>query len=147
MTRTPCTKRVRGSSQTPLLLFLLFLLGAGGYNYNRNLQIEQREPRPYASYAESDLLSLRDAYEAEAQALEAQYSKARSRLGKAQRVGLIDENIDAFEAAQKRSNRARELGGEISMQRAATRQIEDELAKREGERSPLKLHLRRLTTI
>jgi len=136
----------RGVSTLPVLV-LVGLLAAGAFNYHRNWQTEASVPRPYESYSQADLEALLAAYQAENAQAEQRYEAARERLGREQQTGMLDQNIAAFEAAQRGSEKARGLGAMLSMQKTATDEIEAELARREADADRLKVHLRRLLTI
>ena len=138
--------RNHGISMLPVVV-LLGLIAAGGYNYHRNWQVEAAIPRPYAGYSQADLEALHAAYEAENSLVERQYGRAVKRLGKGGSAGMLDENIRAFENAQKRSSGSRALGVQLSMQQTATGEIAAEIARREEEGAALQLHLKRLLTI
>lgn len=138
----------RGTKTSPLLLIVLAgLLLGGGYNYHRNWQAETAEPRPYEGYSQQDLEALLKAYQSENSALERRYESARSTAERTNRAGMLDENIRAFEQAQRRSSGSRALGAQLSMHQAATGEIEAELARRERDADPMQVHLRRLLTI
>lgn len=139
--------REEGSSKL-LLLVLIGLLGAGGYNYHRNYEAEAAVPRPYASYEDADLATLLAAYQDENAALEQRYQAARTSAGQRDsRTGLLGENLRAFEEAQRRSQASRGIGEKLSMQQAAAREIEAELALRRAHADVWKLHLKRLVTL
>jgi len=139
-------KATRGVAMLPVVA-LLALLAAGSFNYHRNWQAEARVPRPYAGYAQADLEALLAAYEAENAEAERRYEAARQRLGRERRAGMLDQNIAAFEAAQRDSSKARELGALLAMQQTATGEIESELERRKADADQLQVHLRRLLTI
>jgi len=139
-------KATRGVAMLPVVV-LLALLTAGGFNYHRNWQAEARVPRPYESYAQADLEALLAAYEAENAEAERRYEAARQRLGRERGSGMLDQNIAAFEAAQRDSSKARELGALLAMQQTATGEIESELERRKADADQLQVHLRRLLTI
>jgi len=138
--------RNRGLSTLPVVL-LLALLAGGAYNYQRNWQAEARIPRPYETYSVADLEALRAAYQAENAAVERQYESARGGAGEPRRAGMLDENIAAFEAAQRHSTASRSLGVKLSLQQTATGEIEAELERRKEEANPLQIHLKRLLTL
>jgi len=138
--------RSRGLSTLPVLA-LLGLVAGGAYNYHRNWQAEARIPRPYQTYSRADLETLRSAYQAENAAVERQYAQARGGAGEPRRTGMLDENIAAFEAAQRHSTASRSLGVKLSLQQTATGEIEAELERRKAEAHPLQLHLKRLLTL
>lgn len=142
----PSARRERGVSTLPVIV-LLGLLVAGGYNYHRNWQIENSLPRPYAGYSQADLEALLAAYQAENAQAEHRYQNAQKQLGHERHGGMLDQNIAAFEAAQRDSSKAREAGVVLSMQKNATEELEAELARREADADPMKVHLRRLLTI
>jgi len=129
------------------VVLLLGLIAGGVYNYQRNLQAEAAVPRPYETYAQEDLEALLDAYEAENARIERQYEAARERLGRERQAGLLDQNIQAFEQAQRDASTSREIGIQLSMRMSATEEIEAELARREQEADRLRVHLKRLLTI
>ena len=135
-------------STNPLFVFALVgLIGGGAYNYHRNFQAEAAVPRPYASYSAEDLNTLLQAYQGEAQALEDRYQGARRALGRDSRAGMLDENVRAFEQAQRRGSQSRALGAQVSMRQSATQEIEAELARRQDQADALRVHLKRLLTI
>lgn len=138
--------RGEGSSKM-LLLVLIGLIGAGGYNYHRNFTAETAVPRPYKGYSVEDLEALRGAYENQSAAVQERYEQARNVRASGSRGGLIDENVRAFEEAQRRSTRSRSLGQALSMNQAAVSEIETELSLRQAEADVVKLHLKRLLTI
>ena len=138
--------RNHGISMLPVVA-LLGLLAAGGVNYHRNWQAEAAEPRPYAGYSQEDLEALLAAYEAENAQVEREWERAREQLGRERSGGMLDENIRAFEQAQRASSGSRALGVKLSMQQTATEEIAAELARRERDADVLRVHLRRLITI
>ena len=93
-------------SPVPVLLLAGLLLG-GGYNYHRNFETETAVPRPYKGYSESDLKTLLGAYQSENAALESRYSSSRSAARRSPSGRLLDENIRAFELAQRQASRSR----------------------------------------
>jgi hypothetical protein len=145
--RTVRSRSLEAGNTMLLVVVLLGLLGAGAFNYHRNWQAEASVPRPYEGYSQEDLEALMAAYEAENAQLEARYQRAQSGLGRERQAGMLDQNIAAFEAAQRSSARSRALGVELSMKKTATDEIAAELARRAEEGDPLQLHLKRLLTI
>jgi dihydroorotase-like cyclic amidohydrolase len=137
---------VAGIAMLPVVV-LVGLLAAGAFNYHRNWQAEAAVPRPYEGYSQADLEALMAAYQAENAQAEARYEAARGKLGRQRGAGMLDQNIAAFEAAQRDSAQAREAGARLAMQKTSTDEIEAELARREADADVLKVHLRRLLTI
>lgn len=135
-----------GGSRTGLLLLVLVaLLGAGGWNYHRNWSAEKAELRAYQSYGDEDLAQLLDAYRSQARALRERYEGQDQASPAADPGGgLLGERIQQFERAQQRAQARREIGGSASMIQATVEAIEKEQAKRAVERDPLRLHLGRL---
>jgi hypothetical protein len=132
-----------------LLVIVLLLLAAGGWNYRRNLAAEEAEraQRPLAGYDTADLESLADAYRAEVAQLSNRYDAARGqRVGTADH-GFFGEQIDEYERVRRQSGRRREAGADLGQTEAALRDVETELRARGAEGgSAWSVHLRRLTT-
>lgn len=128
----------------PLLLVLLTLGGAGGWNYHRNLQLENAEPRPYRGLAEEQLADLAAALEAELDADTRRYEAASGRKVKVRDEPLLAEQVVEFERVQAISRSTRELGQKLSETQGSLRRVEQEQRRREAERDRLRVHLRRL---
>jgi hypothetical protein len=138
-------KRDAGATRLGTLLVLLLLLGgAGGWNYHRNLQAERAEPRPYRGLAEADLEALGEALEAELDAYTRRYESATGRRVDVREGGLLAENVQQFERVQAHSRDTRELGQQLSQTQGSLGRVRQEQRKREEERDRLRLHLRRL---
>lgn len=142
-------RRRAGNTTTSLLLLLVILLGAGGYNYWRNLEIEKQQdrPRPFRSYATEDLTALRDAYRHEIETAERRFSAQQQRRVRASGEGLIDARVDEFERIKRNTAQLRELKADVAEREARLREVQAELDYRTAQLSGLKLHLKRLTTI
>ena len=69
-----------GRATGSVLLLLVMLSGAGGWNYHRNLQLEAETEgsRPFESYSTDDLATLRDAYQSELSGVRAKFADAKS---------------------------------------------------------------------
>ena len=133
-----------------LILALLVALGAAGeYNYQRNKAAGEKDaPRPYGGYSDAEIAALIDAYEREVEALESRYGAAKSRDFESRGGGLIDEQIEAFERAQRAGVSTRSMGGEVAQQEAVLRELRREQSLRGGGGlDSLKVHLRRMFTI
>lgn len=131
----------------PLLLLLLLLAGGGAWNYQRNVARESQEDRPLRGYAEADLEKLKSAYEAEVKRL-------ASRAGATQRASardmpgqLVGEKAKEFERVQRASARVRDANGDVAEAELMVARISQELGRRGGERDPMAVFLRRLTTL
>jgi hypothetical protein len=131
----------------PLLVLLLLLVGGGAWNYHRNLERESREDRPLRGYAEADLEKLLAAYEQE-QERAARRAGATSRAKPKQASGgLVGENVRDFERVQRASQRVRDANGDLAETELMVARIQQELQRRDQERDPMALLIRRVTTI
>jgi len=139
-------ERRRAGSTLPLLLVLLLLVGAGGWNYWRNLQVEAKEPRPYAGYSDRDLAALIDAYRNEVDRLE---GRSAARPGGAARAAgpLLGERLAAYERVRRASARRRKMETELAGQEGILRRLEREQQIRRERGRGWRLHLHRLVTI
>jgi hypothetical protein len=133
----------------PILVLLVALGGAGAWNYQRNLVAEDsdQKPRPFQSYASSDLEALRSAYSQEIAAYQKMYASQDAKRRRASDTGMIDERVEEFDRVRLASSRLRELSADVAEREARLREIELELRQRAGQLSGLSLHLRRLFTI
>ncbi len=134
-----------GSRTRMLLLVLVALIGAGGWNYHQNWSADKAVLRAYRSYSDEDLARLLDAYRSQAHALRERYEgQGQASPAADPGAGLLGERIEQFEKAQQRARARREIGGSASMIQATVEAIEREQATRVLERDPLRLHLGRL---
>ena len=137
-----------GRATGTLALLLLLLSGAGGWNYYRNLQLEKEwdGDRPYESYAVSDLESLRAAYQAELEAVRADFASARRRrAGPARDVGSLAGNVEQFQRATRASSAIREAAGDVSARESQVAAIDRELELRSRFGQGFERHLKLLT--
>lgn len=140
------TKMAKSSGTSgPLLISLLILCAAMGWNYMRNSDAELREVRPYRSYSDSELEQLKTAQQSEADARDAIYRAGTRRVTVRDR-GLLAKRIDEFERVQRVSVLHRERAHQASESQAAISMIEAEQAKRDEDRPIYKLILRRTFT-
>jgi hypothetical protein len=131
-----------GAGRTGSLLLLLAIASGGvGWNYARNVQAEQAVPRPFRSYAESDLGALAEAYQAELEAL----SKPGQRPAAAPASSgtFLGERLQAFEQVQRQSRASRQRRSAALDREVTLELIRAEQAMRERERDRLGLFLRR----
>ena len=143
--------RKRGQAGGVLVLVLLGIiaLAAGGWwNYQRNLEAEQRaaSARPLHGYSTGDLEALVDAYRQEIAAHSARYASKKTKRAEARDRAYFDEQVHEFEKVQKHSTQVREAGEELSVREAELARIEAELRARGGVESDLDRHLRLLFT-
>jgi hypothetical protein len=131
----------------PLLILLLLLVGGGTWNYRRNLARENQEDRPLRGYAEVDLEKLLTAYEQEqARAAKRAGATPRARVSEGS-GGLVGENVREFERVQRQSQRLRDANGELAESELMVAQIQRELQRRDQDRDPMAVLIRRVTTI
>ena len=131
----------------PLLVLLLLLGGGGAWNYRRNLARESQEDRPLRGYAEADLEKLLSAYEQEAKRLASRAGATRRATPKDMPGELVGETVHEFERVQRASQRVRDAQGDVAEVELMVERVSQELSRRDGERDPMAIFLRRLTTI
>lgn len=116
-----------------LALLLALLVGGYGYwNYNRNIDFEAREYRPYQGYSVADLQALGDAYRQEIGSMEPAYDRASSRRTQVRDDPFLGERVAEFERVQRVSAQKRGLGGDLAERKATVELIEAEIARRDG---------------
>jgi len=131
-----------------VLLGIVALAAAGWWNYQRNLEAEQRaaSARPLHGYSTGDLEALAGAYRQEIAAHSARYASKKTKRAEARDRAYFDEQVHEFESVQKHSTQVREAGAELSVREADLARIEAELRARGGVESDLDRHLRLLFT-
>ena len=135
-------------SQTKMLLMLLaVLMGAGGWNYNRNLQVEKQEHRPYRAYSDADLAKLAAAYQTEVDTLTQRFQRATGSTVPITSGGLIGEQVREFERVQNLSRSTRAIIDALAKNQVQLDLVEDEIARRAADASAIGLHVRRLTQL
>lgn len=134
----------RGSS-LPLVLVLLLLLGAAGWNYQRNWRLEQAEPRPYRAYDDQELALLVEAYQQESSELEARAEAMPAPSSQTRSGALLQERVDAFQRARRAGEAKRRLASQADRRTAVLEALRAEQARREKRPQGLALHWRRLT--
>jgi len=131
----------------PLLVLLLLLGGGGAWNYRRNLARESQEDRPLRGYAEADLQKLLGAYEQEQERATRRAGATRRAQPKEMPGQLVGETVREFERVQRASQRVRDANGDLAETELMVEQIHQELQRRDQERDPMALFIRRVTTI
>jgi hypothetical protein len=140
-------KKKKKRRHTFLLTVLLALLGAvGTWNYKRNVEAEQKVPRPYQHYSAEQLDQLIPAYRADLDTLVARYEKVSGHSIGAKERSSIGDQIAEFERVQRQSSSVRELGYEISEREGMLRELEAERGRRDTQALGLKTFLRRVFT-
>ena len=138
--------RGKGSSNAVALLVLLALLAGGiGWNYQRNLAIQEQaaQTRPFSTLSDADLAVLLTATEAEAEKLGARYEAARSQRASTRVEGTrTSERLRDFERVQAHGRSVRALGQRTSELEASLAELRREQAVREGQGDELQVFLR-----
>jgi hypothetical protein len=129
-----------------LLVLLAILAGGGAWNYQRNLEAEARQPRPYRGYSDEDIEKLVAAYQQEIDALARRYEHESGVRADVRKGGQIGEQLQEFERIQKRSRAVRETGYRLSEREATMKLLEQERAWRARNRDELQTFLRRVFT-
>ena len=129
------------------VILLVILCAAGGWNYHRNTLIEDAAPRPYRGYSDEELNQLISAYQDEVEIQMAHYRES----GDVNKVvvrggGLLEEQIDEFERAQRASQRRRERAYQVTDNQILVEQLAAEQVTRERDRPIYKMIFRRVTT-
>ncbi len=134
-----------GAKGGPLLISLLILCGALGWNYTRNANAESVESRPYRSYSDTELEQLKSAQESEAKRRDAIYRKGVRKVTVRDR-SLLGDRVDEFERVRSISAQQRALVNDVAESQASIALIETEQAVREKNRPIYKMILRRTFT-
>jgi hypothetical protein len=143
-------KKKKGGGGGFLLLVILVIAGGlGGWNYQRNLTLEDDNEgsRPFQGYSDTALVDLAEAYGEEADILDRKYQASlERRTGVRENNGLMMEKVAEFERVQKIGDSIRVATSKAADSEARVRQIRDEQAWRRNQNG-WKLHLVRLTSI
>jgi hypothetical protein len=136
----------RGSSEGrgPVVLVLVILVAAGGWNFVRNTRIENAEVRFYRGYSDTELEELTSVYESEIDQRTAAYRKVADRSIVVQEGALLGERVDEFERVQRISQKRKDMAGKVTDNQISLEQIELEWQKRAANRPVYKMIFRRL---
>jgi hypothetical protein len=127
-----------------LAALLAALIGAGAWNYQRNLAREEAQAGPYHAYSDEQLGALAKAYEAEIEKHRRRYDASKSAPRQEGQGQLLDEHLRDYERASARGRAIRDAGGDLAEREATLGLIRQEQSKRGGD--PTQIFLRRLTT-
>ncbi len=130
-----------------VVILLVSLCAAGGWNYHRNAVIEDSAPRPYRTYSDEELDQLVSAYRDEVEVQMARYRKS----GGAQKVavrggGLLEEQIEEFERVQRLGKQRKERAYQVTENQILVEQLAKEQVTRGRDRPIYKMIFRRVTT-
>jgi len=131
----------------PLLALLALLGGGGAWNYSRNLARENQEDRPLRGYAEADLEKLLTAYEKEQERAAHRAGATPRATPKEMSGSLVGEKVREFERVQRASQRVRDANGDLAEIDLMLERIHQELQRRDQDRDPMTVFVRRVTTI
>jgi len=130
-----------------IVILLVILCAAGGWNYHRNTQIEDAVPRPYRGYSDEELNQLISAYQDEVEIQMARYrNSTAAKKVTVQDGGLLEEQIDEFERVQRLSKKRRESAYQVTENQILVEQLAAEQLTRERDRPIYKMIFRRVTT-
>jgi hypothetical protein len=127
-----------------LVVLLALVGGLGAWNYQRNIETERAELRPFRSYSDADLESLTEAYRADVEAYTARYEAVTGRKVSINERIHTDQKLREFERVQRISQSTRELVTQLAQRHVAIEQLDAERRKRAGERNAVMLFLKRL---
>ena len=138
----------KGGNALALLLLLGLLGGGAGWNYQRNLALEDAEVRPFETLSDADLATLLAATEAEAKKLGARYDEARERRASVEVTGVhTAERLRDFERVQAHGRAVRDMGQRTSQVEASLAELQKETQRRAGQGDGLQVFLRRAFTL
>ena len=130
-----------------ILILLVILCAAGGWNYHRNAVIDDAVPRPYRGYSDEELNQLASAYQVEVEVQMERYrNSAASNKVVVRDGGLLDDRIDEFERVQRLSKKRRERAYRVTENQILVEQLAQEQVARERNRPVYKMIFRRLTS-
>jgi hypothetical protein len=135
-----------GAVNSKLVLLLVLLVGAGGWNFYRNTQLETTAARPFRSYSDADLEQLISGYQGEMAIHSKRYQQVVNNGSvRVKDGGLLGDQVNEFERVQKISQRRRDMADQVAERQIALNQIQAEREKRKADQ-PMKMIFRRLFT-
>jgi hypothetical protein len=135
----------KGGQVFLLLILLGILFGGGTWNYQRNLKLEESEPRPYRGYSLEQLESLKAAYQKEVDTHTQRYRAASAGKVRIREGGLIGEQVDEFERVQRISQGKRAIASQYAKNQVQLDELLAEISRRGSESESWTLLLKRLT--
>lgn len=138
-----------GRALGSVLLLLLIVAGAGGWNYHRNWEIEKQTEgtRPYKGYAEADLESLRAAYGGDLDQKRSQFDQAKRQRTRPKRdQGSIANNVDQFARTARTSAAIRQAAGDVAAGQGQLAELDREIELRTRFGKGMERHIKRLIT-
>jgi len=137
-----------GSSESrgPIVLVLVVLVAAGGWNFIRNTRVDNAEMRIYRGYSDAELEQLVSGYESEVDERTAAYRQVADRDIVVRDRAMLGDQVDEFERVQRLSQRRKDVAGQVTDNQISLEQIEIEQRKRVADRPIYKMIFRRLLT-
>jgi uncharacterized small protein (DUF1192 family) len=137
-----------GSSENrgPLVLLLVVLVAAGGWNFFRNTRIDNAEVRLYRGYSDAELDELISVYQSEIDQRTKAYRQVADRGIVVQDRALLGDQVDEFERVQRLSQHRRDMAAQVTDNEISLEQLEIEQRKRAADRPIYKMIFRRLLT-
>ena len=136
-----------GGSVSLLLVLLLLLVGGAAFNYHRNVQAENAEPRPYRGYSDQELDDLLAAYGDRKERQTARYTATARLRVEAKGKGYFDEQVAEFERVQTAHKAKAEARDLLAGTQVVVKKILAEQRKRDSERDKMRLFLRRAFSV
>ena len=133
-----------GENRGPVVLLLIVLVAAGGWNFVRNTRIDNAEVRIYRGYSDVELEELIGVYQGEVDQRTKAYRQVADRNIVVREPTLLGAQVDEFERVQRLSQHRRDMAGQVTDNQISLEQIEIERAKRRADRPVYKMILRRL---
>ncbi len=133
-----------GENRGPVVLLLLVLVAAGGWNFVRNTRIDNAEVRIYRAYSDVELEELITVYQGEVDQRTKAYRQVADRNIVVREPKLLGAQVDEFERVQRLSQHRRDMAGQVTDNQISLEQIEIERGKRRADRPIYKMILRRL---
>ena len=143
-------RHAAGRAMGSLVLLLVVVAVAGGWNYHRNLQLEKASEnnRPYRSYAVGDLEALRAATATELERMRSRFASAQRQRARPQGdVGSISGNVEQFQHTTRASTAIRDAAARVAEREGQLAALDRELELRSRMGEGLARHLKLLTTI
>jgi hypothetical protein len=136
-----------GGGVVALLLLLAILVGAGAWNYRRNVMVEDDGYRPYRGYTDEAIEQLIEAYEGQHEQRSQRFEAAAGRTVEVEGKPYFGGQVREFERVQRLSQSKRALRDEIAESQTSLKLLKEEAAKRARERQKLRLFFERLFTV
>ncbi len=143
------SRRQAGISNV-VVLALIFLLGAGGWNYYRSYRADvgNHRSRPFGTYATPDLIVLQSAYGREVESNRNAFAREQSSQQRQARENPAghgqSDRVKTLEKRQAAAGALRNARADFAQSEARLRDVEAELQRRTELFSPLRFHLERL---